>query len=77
MTKAIVVLKSLIANRKLNTICKYYNISYKYCHRIAHDNSTPSYDLMNKLKELIPPSMWFEEADSDFIKEVVGSDKIE
>lgn len=70
MTKGRVILKALIAKRRLKEICGVYDISYKFCHAVSEGNKSPSWDLMNKMRFLIPTDFWFDEASKDFIDQV-------
>lgn len=70
MTKGRVILKALIAKRKLREICNINNISYKFCHAVSEGNKNPSWELMDKLRFLIPTDYWFDTASNDFIEKV-------
>ena len=70
MTKGIIILKALLAKRRLKEICESYDISYKYCYGVAEGNKNPSWDLMNKMRFLIPADFWFEETDSNFMEQI-------
>lgn len=70
MTKAILILKTLITERKLSKVCETYGISYKYAHAISEEKKDPSLDFMKKLTWLIPPEFWIEEADKKFFDEI-------
>ena len=70
MTKGRIILKALIAKRKLRGICTTYDISYKYCHAVSEGIKTPSYDMMSKFRFMIPSDYWFDEASAEFIAKV-------
>lgn len=70
MTKSILILKTLIAQRKLSKVCEAYGISYKYAHAISEEKKDPSLDFMKKFTRLIPPQFWIEEADKKFFEEI-------
>lgn len=70
MTKGRVVLKALIAKRKLREICNTYDISYKFCHAISEGHKKPSWEIMKKFRFLIPTDFWFDEASESFINEI-------
>jgi len=68
MTKAHIVLIALISKHRLKEICRYCDVNYKYAHRIAYEQSKPSYDFIVSLSPIVKPHLWFEKADEDFIK---------
>ena len=70
MTKGRVILKALIAKRKLREICEAQEISYKFCHAVSEGNKKPSWEFMSKFRFLIHAEYWFDEAKSDFIEKV-------
>lgn len=70
MTKGRVVLKGLIAKRKLREICEIKGISYKFCHSVSEGKKKPSWELMKGFRFLVPVEFWFDEANSKFIDEV-------
>lgn len=70
MTKGRIILKALIAKRKLRGICTIYNISYKYCHAVSEGRKSPSYDMISKFRFMIPTDYWFDEATAEFIEKV-------
>lgn len=70
MTKGRVILKGLIAKRKLREICETQGISYKFCHAVSEGHKKPSYELMKGFRFLIPVEFWFDEANSAFIDKV-------
>lgn len=70
MTKGRVILKALIAKRKLREICENQEISYKFCHAVSEGNKKPSFELMKGLRFMIPVDYWFDEANSSFIEKV-------
>lgn len=70
MKKGKVLLNALIVMRKLKPICDAYEISYKYAHSLASTNKNPSWFFMNSIKDIIPTSFWFDEADSKYIQSV-------
>ncbi len=77
MTKGRVILKALIAKRKLREICELNDISYKFCHAVSEGNKNPSYDMMKKIRFMIPTDFWFDEATSQFIEKVRNTIKDE
>lgn len=70
MTKGSVILKALIAKRRLKEICNAYDISYKYCHAVSEGLKQPSLDLMKKLRFLIPLDFWIDEANKTFLDQI-------
>lgn len=70
MTKGKIILNALIVMRKLKPICDAFDISYKYAHALASTSKNPSWDFMNKIKPIIPPSFWFEDASSEFTEKI-------
>lgn len=70
MTKAIAMLKYLSTQRKLKEVCKALDISYVFVHAITKETSSPSYKIIQSLMPIIPPSLWFEEADNAFLKDL-------
>ena len=70
MSKGIIILKALIAKRRLRSICMEFDISYKYCHAVSDGKKEPSLDLMKKLRFLIPMDYWADDADREFIEQV-------
>lgn len=70
MTKGVVILKALITKRRLKEICNAFDISYKFCHAVAKELKKPSYDLIKKLRFLIPTDFWFDEATKQFVEQI-------
>ena len=70
MTKAVLILKILITERKLSKVCETYDISYKYAHAISEEKKDPSLAFMRKITYLIPPEFWIEVADRKFFNEI-------
>lgn len=70
MTKGVMILRTLIAKRRLKEICDTFKISYKYCHAVASELKDPSLDLMKKLRFLIPLDFWIDEATPDFLQKI-------
>lgn len=70
VSKARIILKALIAKRRLKDICEAYEISYKFCHAVSKGNKTPSWDIINKFRFLIPVDFWFEKGNEEFINKV-------
>ena len=71
MTKAAIMLKALIAKRRLKKMCDNLDISYAFCYRVAEGEKNPSYELMKRLSFLIPVTFWFDEASKEFIDQVL------
>lgn len=70
MTKSIVILKIFTAKRMLESICQDNNISYKFCHAVIEGKKTPSWDLMNKFRFLMPTDYWFDKATNEFLHKI-------
>lgn len=70
ISKGVVILKALIAKRRLRGICTEFEISYKYCHAVSECKKDPSLDLMKKLRFLIPMDYWADDADETFINRI-------
>ncbi len=70
MTKGRVVLKGLIAKRKLREICESQGISYKFCHSVSEGKKKPSWELMKGFRFLMPVEFWFDEANTEFIDKI-------
>lgn len=69
MTIAQLILRYLITQRKLKSICEAFGLNYKYAHAIAWGKKEPSYEFMSRLTAIIEPEQWFLEATTDvFIK---------
>lgn len=73
MTKAIVVLNSLLTQRKLKKVCAAIDVSYTFVHGVCKGSSDPSFKLMKSFQSIIHPVLWFEEADSEFIEKITNS----
>lgn len=70
MSKGVIILKALIAKRRLRRICTDFDISYKFCHAVSEGKKEPSLDMMKKLRFLIPMDFWADEADRAFIEQI-------
>ena len=69
MTTGQLILKYLITQRKLKSICEAFGLNYKYAHAIAWEKKEPSYEFMVQFAEIIDPEQWFLDATTDvFIK---------
>jgi len=77
MTKAVVILKALVIQRKLKEVCEAFDISYKYCFNLTSNKAkrNPSWDVMNKFRPIIPVDFWFENATQEFVDEILKNIK--
>lgn len=67
MVKAQFILKYLLSNRKLKSVCNRLKISYKYVYSIAKAFQNPSMNIQKGLLPIIHASYWHEEADDQFM----------